>query len=263
MKLEIEAILKRYYEGETTIEEEKMLREFFQNHEIPADLESHAAQFRYFTQEQKQFPAKDLFENVAADPDDFKNGKVLKMSGWLTRIAAGFALLVIGFTAGKFYNNKNEKTENLAELNSLDPEMPVAEMRKVLAFEQIPQTSASERIQAVNQSYDLAQADQDITRLLTNVLNFDVNVNVRLAALQALLRFESEPGVRQALIQSLSIQTDPNIQILLIEALVAMKEKRAAEPMQQLIRNEDVIEVVRLKAVEGLNSLTKEHKSQS
>ena len=185
------------------------------------------------------------------------------MSGWLIRIAAGFALLVIGFTAGKFYNNKNEKTENLAELNSLDPEMPVAEMRKVLAFEQIPQTSASERIQAVNQSYDLAQADQDITRLLTNVLNFDVNVNVRLAALQALLRFESEPGVRQALIQSLSIQTDPNIQILLIEALVAMKEKRAAEPMQQLIRNEDVIEVVRLKAVEGLNSLTKEHKSQS
>ena len=55
MKLEIEAILKRYYEGETTIEEEKMLREFFQNQEIPADLESHAAQFRILHRSKNNF----------------------------------------------------------------------------------------------------------------------------------------------------------------------------------------------------------------
>jgi len=257
MNQDIEDILKRYYEGETTIEEEKELRLFFQNHNIPAHLKSHASQFRYFSEEQTQTPSSRF--NEILEGNLVESGKIIKLNNWLIRIAAGFALLLIGFSAGNYYTNRNHN----AEKSDLKDELPVLEMRKVLAFEQIPLTSASERIQAVNQSYELGQVDQDITILLANVLNFDVNVNVRLAALQALLRFESEPGVRQTLIQSLSIQTDPNIQIRLIEALVAMKEKRAAEPMQQLARNEDIIEIVRLKAAEGLNSLVEKENSKS
>ena len=262
MKPDIEELLRKYYEGETTVEEEKQLRAFFQNRDIPAHLESHAAQFRYFAEERNRFPSVAFNEKLAGELNKRDTKKVIKLNSWMLRIAAGFALLVIGFSAGTFYKNNN-KSDELTTLPAGDDEMPVSAMRKVLAFEQIPQTSASERIQAVNQSYELSQVDQDITALLANVLNFDVNVNVRLAALQALLRFENEPGVHQTLIQSLSIQTDPNIQIRLIEALVALKEKRAVEPMQQLARNQEVIEIVRLKAREGLNTLVEQEKSQS
>jgi HEAT repeat protein len=136
-------------------------------------------------------------------------------------------------------------------------------MKKALAFGAMTQTSASDRIQAVNQSYELDQADREITQLLINTLNRDANVNVRLAACQALLRFEQEEGVREALIQSLRIQKDPNVQLTLIEALVAMKEKRAATHMQWLARNQQVLEIVRLKAEEGVGTLTNVSNSPS
>lgn len=129
-------------------------------------------------------------------------------------------------------------------------------IKKVLDFDQTSQTSASERIQAVNQSSELPEADQTITQLLINTLNFDENVNVRLAACQALMRLPNEPGVRESLIQSLKIQTDPYMQIMLIEALVAIQEKRAVHEMQRLIRNRQVLDVVRQKAEEGLNRLS-------
>ncbi|WP_332369441.1 HEAT repeat domain-containing protein [Spirosoma telluris] len=136
-------------------------------------------------------------------------------------------------------------------------------MKKVLAFEQLPNTSASERIQAVNQSSELDQADQEITKLLINTLNFDENINVRLAACQALIRFENEPDVREALIQSLKIQTDPNIQITLIDALVAIKEKRAVEEIQRLVQDRQVLDIVRQKAEEGIHRLTHEGNTPS
>jgi HEAT repeat protein len=129
----------------------------------------------------------------------------------------------------------------------------------MLAFEQTLNTSASERIQAVNQSSELVGKDKEITQLLINTLNFDPNVNVRLAACEALLHFEKEPNVAEALIQSLGIQTDPNMQIMLIEALVAIKEKRAVDQIEQLAKNQQVMDVVRLKAEEGLDRLSSEN----
>ncbi len=148
------------------------------------------------------------------------------------------------------------------EMSSLDA-ASVAQMKKMLAFERTPVTSASQRIQAVNQSYDLDQADHNITQLLINTLNFDPNVNVRLAACQALLRFENERNVKEALIQSLGIQTDPSIQITLIEALVSIKERRAVDQIEQLARNQQVMDIVRIKAKEGLEQLKADSSTRS
>ena len=88
-------------------------------------------------------------------------------------------------------------------------------------------------------------------------------MNVRLAACQALARFENEPDVRDALIQSLQIQTDPNIQITLIEILVAIKEKRAVVEMKRLAQNQQLLDVVRLKAKEGISRLKRTQNSPS
>ena len=97
--------------------------------------------------------------------------------------------------------------------------------------------------------------DQELVQLLINTLNFDENVNVRLAACQALAHFENEPLVREGLIQSLKIQTDPNIQITLIEVLVFMKEKRASQAMEQLSQDKQTMDIVRLKAEEAAAKL--------
>lgn len=254
MAPDIEKLLEKYYDGETSLEEERALKQFFQSGDVPKHLRSHAAQFGYFANARKEQPSLTFNHDLALMLDPPKQGPVRRIGTWLLRIAAGLALLIIGFGAGWLFQSKSENGAALSTFEEKEAGQ-VEEMKKVLAFEQMNNTSASERIQAVNHSYEIPGVDRDITQLLINTLNFDPNVNVRLAACQALTHFASETEVKEAMIQSLAIQTDPNIQISLIEALVAIKEKRAVDQFQQLARNQEVLDVVRLKATEGMNRL--------
>ena len=248
MKQDIEQLLEKYYEGETTLEEEKALRDFFQSDAVPSHLAHHAGLFRYATETRNEHPSLAFSNKLATQLNT--QGQMQRLSSWSLRIAAGVALLLIGFAAGRFYK---QPSPDVAMDNA-----SALEIKKVLALSEIPNTSASERIQAVNQSYELPQADESITQLLINTMNVDDNVNVRLSACQALARFEDEPGVREALIQSLKIQTDANVQITLIELLVSIKEKRAVDAMQRLAKNQQVIDVVRQKAEEGFTKLNRQ-----
>ncbi|MCF2496887.1 HEAT repeat domain-containing protein [Dyadobacter chenhuakuii] len=252
MDQDIEKLLEKYYEGETTIEEEKEIKRFFQNGDVPEHLMSHAAQFGYFVEARNEHPSLTFGSELLMLLDPPKQSPVRTFGRWLVRIAAGLALLIVGFLGGRAFQERDG-----AEIPSIASKESVSqlEMKNVLAFEKMNSTSASERIQAVNQSYALSNLDKDITQLLINTLNFDPNVNVRLAACQALQRFDNEDNVAEALMHSLAIQTDPNIQIMLIEILVSNREKRAVEPFQQLARNEEVLEVVRLKAQQGVSEL--------
>ena len=259
MKPTIDELLERYYEGETTLAEEKQLRGFFQQETIPDHLKTHAAQFQHFATVRQQEPSAESTTQLAAKLTTPKQARVLGLTPWTLRMAASVALLLLGFAGGMFYNRQ----QNTGLFGMTDNKSPATEMKKVLAFSSQPETSASDRIQAVNQSYELPQADRDITQLLINTLNFDANVNVRLAACQALRHFEQEPGVREALIQSLSIQTDPNVQITLIEMLIAIEEKRAVGEMRRLTRRPHVLDVVRQKAEEGINNLAQPRQAAS
>ena len=253
MNQDIEKSLEKYYEGETTIEEEKELKRFFQQEPVPAYLMSHAAQFGYFVEARNEYPSLTFGSELSALLDPPKQTPVRRFRSWLLRIAAGLALLIVGFLGGRVFQERSGGDDPfIATKESVSH----AEMKNVLAFEKMASTSASERIHAINQSYDLSEVDKEITQLLINTLNFDPNINVRLAACQALQRFQNEANVAESLVQSLAIQTDPNIQIMLIEVLISIKEKRAVEPFQQLVRNQDVMEVVRLKAQQGVSELT-------
>ncbi len=243
MKQDIEALLASYYEGDTTLDEEKQLREFFQADNIPVQLQSHAGQFRYFEKACREQPSAGTSYRIVTQLSE--QGIVRHLTSWGLRIAAGLALLLVGFAGGRMYTHR-ASTEEAA----------LTTMKKALRFEQNGETSASERILAVNLSAELDPADEDITQMLINTMNFDDNVNVRLAACQALRRFAHEPLVREGFIRSLSIQIDPNVQLTLIEILVSIKEKRAAEEMQRLAQNKAVLDVVRLKAEEGFTHLT-------
>lgn len=256
MKPTIDELLTRYYDGETTLDEEKQLRDFFRHPErVPNHLRQHAALFHYVADAQLQQPSTDFVASMDQKMGSRPVGKIRQLTSWGMRLAAGVAILLIGFVGGRFYSRWQPDASNQSVLAAND--LPETEsIKKALASSALTQTSASDRIQAVNQSYELDQVDREITHLLINTLNFDANVNVRLAACQALLRFEQEEGVRQALIQSLRVQKDPNVQLTLIDALVSIKEKRAATDMQWLARNQQVLEIVRHKAQEGVGALT-------
>ncbi|GAB3997900.1 hypothetical protein GCM10028807_44140 [Spirosoma daeguense] len=263
MNQDIEKLLEKYYDGETTLAEEKELRAFFQQETVPAHLQSHAAQFRYFANARSEFPSAKSIHELATRLNAPERGLFVSLGTWGVRLAASVGLIILGFGGGLVYNQVRSSAKNGTGISFSAETAPEKSLKETLAFEQLTKTSASERIHAINQSYEINQADQEITQLLLNTLNFDDNVNVRVAACQALARFEREPSVRDGLIQSLKVQTDPNVQITLIDVLVAIKERRAVEEMQRLAQNQEALDAVRLKAEEGINNLNRDGRSPS
>ena len=90
---------------------------------------------------------------------------------------------------------------------------------------------------------------------LIHTLDADPNPNVRLAACEALFRLRADPRVGPALVEALPLQTDPNVQITLIEMLVQLREKRAVPQLQQLSQQPEALPAVRQQAASGLGQL--------
>ena len=108
MALDIEKLLEKYYDGETSLEEERALKQFFQSGQVPEHLQSHAAQFGYFAQARKEQPSLNFNHELALMLDPPEQGPVNRLGTWLLRIAAGLALLIIGFGAGWLFQSKSE-----------------------------------------------------------------------------------------------------------------------------------------------------------
>ncbi|MDX1627256.1 MAG: hypothetical protein R3345_01080, partial [Fulvivirga sp.] len=113
------------------------------------------------------------------------------------QVAAAAAILIIGVMGGMWYmQNKN----NEAQMRALQKEMESTKQMVMMALEN--QHSASQRMMGVNASYDIKEVDHDIVNALVKTMNEDDNVNVRLAAVNALAKFSDSSQVRQALISS-------------------------------------------------------------
>lgn len=60
---QIEIILERYFSGDTSLEDEKVLKEFFQAKDIPAHLVSLKEQFEFFSAEKEKEPLNASFDD--------------------------------------------------------------------------------------------------------------------------------------------------------------------------------------------------------
>jgi hypothetical protein len=76
-----------------------------------------------------------------------------------------------------------------------------------------------------------------------------------MAAAYALTKFTGIQSVRDSLVKSLSIQTDPIVQVTLINILVELKEKSALKPIEQIISSDKTIKEVKKVAENGVKLL--------
>lgn len=166
------------------------------------------------------------------------------------QVAAAIALFLSGLLLGTLLNSNDGSSSEVAELRNA-----VQETKKLVMLSMLQGQSSSDRIQAVNYSYDIANADETIIEALVDAMQADQNVNVRLAAVQALTRFYGEEKVNHAFVELLPTEQEPIIQIALIDALVTMKEKQAVPSIQKLLDEQQLLEIVKNKAEEGLGKL--------
>jgi hypothetical protein len=146
----------------------------------------------------------------------------------------GFAVafLAVGLLAG--YSLTRSSQGGGGEVAQLREE--VQHTRQLVALSLLQQQSASERLKGVDWSYRLSQPDPQVLSALLHTVNYDQNVNVRLAALDALHPSATSEMVRRGLMESLERQKSPLVQIALIDLLVDIHDKEAANPMKGLMQ---------------------------
>ncbi len=101
----------------------------------------------------------------------------------------------------------------------------------------------------------MSQPDPQVLSALLHTVNYDQNVNVRLAALDALHQSASNQMVRRGLTESLDRQTSPMVQIALIDLLVDIREREAADAVKDLMQEAGLNPEVRERAGWALRQL--------
>ncbi len=170
---------------------------------------------------------------------------------WKTafQIAASLLLLVGGYLWGSHAKNQ-EVTQQISLLNQ-----EAKSLKQDMTLALLDNQSASKRIKAVNYTEEIVQPDTKILVALIDRMNYDANINVRLAAAEALSRFSNNEEVKDAFIEALTTEKNPSIQIAVIEFLVKVQDQRARAPMQILLEQSETPGYVKDHVNEGLVSL--------
>lgn len=165
------------------------------------------------------------------------------------QIAFSAALLVVGFFSGYLADSKRDGSQ-LSELRA-----EVGNMRQLVALSLLQQQNASERLKGVNWAYHVEQSDTEVLSALLHTVNQDPNVNVRLAAVDALQTFASSPVARRGLIQSLGKQESPMVQVALIDAIAEFRDPQSAGALKAIAGNANANPEVRERAQWALRKI--------
>ena len=198
-----------------------------------------------------------FLENEDADAS---RGKTIFFRPAFFRIAAAVALMIISGFVGFWISKNNREQKALADMRKEmeDTRMELLQTRKMMFGLLNNEQSASQRIKGVNAAMELPRADDEIVKVLMQTMVTDPNTNVRLAALDALSKFQHDPDVRKGLINALSSQTDPMVQIRLIQLMVQMKEKEkeVLNHLQRLVDDSETMKAVKDEAYNGILKLS-------
>jgi HEAT repeat protein len=191
-----------------------------------------------------------FYEMLGAYRQGLASAEPRKTYGWW-QIAAAAALLVAGLGIGYAgRGNGQPPAPTPGEVSQLREE--VASMRQLVALSLMQQQSAGDRLRGVSWSYQVEPSDTEVLDALVTAVNHDPNVNVRLAAVDALRPFTGSPAThlaaRNAVVQALPKQTTPIVQVALIDFLAELKERNAAPELRRLVSDPEIDSGVRKRA---------------
>jgi hypothetical protein len=126
---EIKRLLEKYYEGDSTSEEEFLLKKFFSEEAVPEDLNDEKEMFLYYRQSSHiPEPSADFEDRILSaineEDKDIVRIKRRRLYITLSGIAAGMLILAGTYF---FFTKKSEPRDTYS-----DPELAYAETMKIL-----------------------------------------------------------------------------------------------------------------------------------
>jgi len=180
-----------------------------------------------------------------------KETKIIFFQPAFYRVVAAVALLVVGGGIGFWISKQNDEHQRLI---AIENELKATKVMMMGFIDN--QQSASQRLQGINVALTIQNADAEVVNALAKRMNEDPNTNVRLAALDALSKFHTEPQVRKVLLDALSTQKDPMVQIALIQLMVKIKEKSVVNDLKKIIEDSESMKAVKDEAYTGILKLS-------
>ncbi len=117
----IHVLIQRYWNGETSLEEERKLKTYFNQAEIDSSLEKYTDYFKYLS-----------IQASTTIPSSFKFKKPIRRINFSMQAAAAVLLLVVSM----FFIQQSKPKQTLAELKYEDtfqtPEEALAKLKEVL-----------------------------------------------------------------------------------------------------------------------------------
>ena len=163
--MDIELLIKRFYDGVSTPEEERFLSEFFLNEEIVDEhLKNDQQVFRFLNDSQIKIPegVSERLEKSIMQMDISQKSKTLKrpLHYWISS-AAAVALLCIGL----FFATRQSSPSKLVDTFS-NPEEAALVAEQSLTF------MSMQLNKGLNKVSDAEQEIEKANQLLNNILNF-------------------------------------------------------------------------------------------
>jgi hypothetical protein len=146
----IEELLKKYWNCETSLEDEEELKEYFRTHDqIPDQWKETASLFRYFDGHKKKTITDSSFDAVVLNTvNAARRGKVMTLVNNSMRIAAGIAVLMV---AVWFAHNEIKKSISQEVIDTYDdPRLAFEETKRALMMISKGFGTAEEQAKKIN-----------------------------------------------------------------------------------------------------------------
>ncbi|MBK7871426.1 MAG: HEAT repeat domain-containing protein [Saprospiraceae bacterium] len=243
----IDQLIERFNQGIATPEEEALIEQCIEEGlielEVLQDLSNLSKHLEAMSYLQSENVLRENFQELlaqeSAKAEKSPEAFVVRLfqKRWVSSPVLQAAIVVLallaGFGGGYWLRpSANEPREDIAQVKD-----ELKSMKEMMMLTLLEKPSIHDRLKAVKISEEFDDASDEVTEALLKTLNNDKNVNVRLAALEALYQYAGYPQVREGLIRSIQNQNSPLVQLALAEIMAALQEKRSVKEFEQLIKS--------------------------
>jgi len=194
--------------------------------------------------------------NLASEKSKTPVPMLWGLGNWRQLPAAGIVWAVLFLACGYFIGKHADRGSDAAaqaQLNEMRQELGAT--RQMVALSMLQQQSASQRLEGVSWTTRLPEPDPKVMGALMHTVRFDNNVDVRLAALDALSRYADRPEVRRELVDVLQSTQSPMVQVALIDLLVDLHDKSAVPQFRKFQQDPKVNPTVKKRVDWGIQQL--------
>ena len=190
---------------------------------------------------EEQVPAgmKEEFMKLLEDEMPRRQRQVLMIPAWM-KVAAMIVVALVTYSTGYYMGTEKgeEKTQQL--------EVTLNQTKRQVLLAGLKEYTGPQKIEAVYNISQSGLSEDALVDALVNTMNSDKNVNVRLAAINALSgMMKDNEKVKKELIRSLSLQDNALLQISLIQVLTESGVKEAKDEIESIVDNEKTDENVK------------------